>query len=791
MRPFRYINAKSIRQTVKLLGTYQGKAKLIAGGTDLLGELKDAILPEYPEIIINLKTVPGLKEIKENSRGIRIGSLVRLADIISSPVVKKSYPLLAEAAGNVATPQIRRMGTIGGNLCQDLRCWYYRYPHQVGGRITCYLKGGGRCYAVNGENEYHSIFGGVKVDKTSCSYDCPACIEIPAYLNKIRENNLPEAARILLERNPFPSITGRVCPHYCENTCARQDFDEAVSIRNIERFIGDYILDHLDELIKAPSSDTGKKIAVIGSGPAGLSAAYYLRRTGHSVTVYERMDEAGGMLAYGIPPYRLPKDIVRKVIKAIEKTGVTFKLKVDVGKDTTLDSIRKEFDSVVIASGAWGQPAVSFEGNELAQSGLDLLNKVNQGLKINTGQKVVVIGGGNVALDVAITARRLGAGDVIVACLESRTEMPALESEIQQAIEEGITLIPSRGPHRIITSDGKVTGMELVKCESVFDENGNFSPTFDYSVIESMQAEAVYLAIGQKPELSFIIGDLSTSLEKGLLAVNNDTQETGVPSIFAVGEATTGRGTVIEAIASGHRAAHAIDRYLGCNEIQAEALVSKPTDSLVNINHSSLGNIARISSQVVPFTSRTIDDEEAIGFSLDDARIEANRCFNCSCFAVNASDMAVALMALDAEVKIQGRDGVRIVTIEQFFSSARNILRVNKVVTEIRIPRIPSTAKQRYIKFRLRKAIDFPIVSVATILNTKDGVCRDARVAFGAVAPMPIRSIEVEQTLKGKPLNEATAEAAAQAAIRNAMPLDKNAHKIQILKTLVKRAILS
>ena len=178
-------------------------------------------------------------------------------------------------------------------------------------------------------------------------------MDIPSYLSKIREGNLPEAAKILLNTNPIPSITGRVCPHFCEQECNRGEFDESVSIRDIERFMGDYILENANEIIKPPETDTGKSVAIVGSGPAGLSAAYYLRMSGHRVTVFDRMEEPGGMLAYGIPAYRLPKDIVRRVVKTIENTGVEFKLKVDVGKDVTVDDLKKDFDSVFIASGAW------------------------------------------------------------------------------------------------------------------------------------------------------------------------------------------------------------------------------------------------------------------------------------------------------------------------------------------------------------------------------------------------------------------------------------------------------
>lgn len=426
MKSFKHINAKTIDEAVKLLKDYKGKAKLIAGGTDLLAILKDKILPDYPETIINVKTIPGLDYIKEDDQGLKIGALATLADIAESPTVKGKYKVLAEAAEAVATPQIRNMGTIGGNLSQDVRCWYYRYPHQVGGRILCYLKGGRGCYAFTGENRYHSIMGACRVASPPCSSNCPGSVDIPLYLNKIREDDLREAAKILLNANPIPSITGRVCPHFCEQECNRGDFDESVSIRDIERFMGDYILENASEIIKPPETDTNKSVAIVGSGPAGLSAAYYLRMSGHRVTVFDRMEEAGGLLAYVVPTYRLPKDVVRRVVKTIKDAGVEFKLKVDVGKDITVENLKKDFESVFIASGAWTPLTIGLEGQELTKFGLDFLTNINLGVNEVPGKKVLVIGGGSAAIDVGITALRLGAEEVTLACVESREEMPAL-----------------------------------------------------------------------------------------------------------------------------------------------------------------------------------------------------------------------------------------------------------------------------------------------------------------------------------------------------------------------------
>lgn len=791
MKSFNHVNAKTVKEAVKLLKSNQGRAKLMAGGTDLLGTLKDKILPAYPETIINIKTIPNLNHISEDGGGLKIGALAKLEAIAQSPIVREKYKLLAEAAGAVATPQVRRMGTIGGNLCQDVRCWYYRYPHSVGGRILCYLKGGKGCYALTRENQYHSIFGGLRDAPPPCSSACPGGVDIPSYLSQIREDDLPQAARTLLNTNPLPSVTGRVCPHFCEQECNRGDFDESVSIRDIERFMGDYILDNADEIIRAPETDSGKSVAIIGSGPAGLSAAYYLRMSGHRVTVFERMEEAGGMLAYVIPAYRLPKDIVKRVVKAIENTGVEFKLKVDVGKDVTLDDLKRDFDSVFIANGAWNPVSIGLEGEESTRFGLEFLTNINLGVKEVPGKKVLVIGGGNAAVDVAISALRLGAEEAIMACLESPEEMPALPWEIELAVEQGVKLMTCWGPNRVLKSGGKVKGMELVRCTSVFDEQGRFAPSYDNAVKETVEADQIVMAVGYASDFSFIKPGSSLKVEKGLITVDSLTQATSVPGVFAGGSVTHGPATVIEAIAAGRRAAAAMDVYLKGVGAKTEDEAEKTAKPFLKFNSDYLKKTSRVEMPKRPVADRSIDIEDAIGLGLSEIEGEANRCFNCGCVSVNSSDMGLVLVALGARVKIAGPGGVRTLPIEEFFGSLRTILEADEMVTEIQIPQPPDGARQTFIKFRLRESVDFPIVSIASVITVDGGICRDARIVLGAVAPEPIRATMAEQAIRGKAINTTTAEAASEAAVTGAIPLKMNAYKIEITKTLVKRAILS
>jgi NADPH-dependent glutamate synthase beta subunit-like oxidoreductase len=781
MKSFEHKDAKTINEAIKLQS--KGKTKLIAGGTDLLGILKDKILPEYPGTVINIKTIPNLDYIKEDTAGLKMGALTKLEDIARSPIIREKYTILAEAAEAVATPAIRTMGTLGGNLCQDVRCWYYRYPHQIGGRIECYLKGGKECYALTRENQYHSIFGGMRFGHTSCQSACPGHVNIPTYLSHIREGNLLEAARVLLQNNPIPAITGRVCPHFCEQLCNRGDFDESLSVRNVERFVGDYILDSANEVIEKPAKSTGKKVAIVGSGPSGLAAAYYLRLSGHRVTVFDRMEEAGGLLRYAIPTYRLPRDVVRRTIEILENMGIEFKLKADIGKKITLKNLKKQYDAVFIGTGAWDPVSIGLDGEKSAKFGLEFLTNVQKGLKKAPGKKVLVIGGGNAAIDAAISSLRLGAEEATMACLESREEMPALPWEIEQAEEEHVKIMPSWGPHKILKAHGKVVGMELIRCTSVFDKVGSFAPVCDETVKTTVEADVVVMAVGYATDLKLAEGVVKTN--RGLIVANQETQATNVRGIFAGGSVARGAATVIEAIADGKRAAAAIDAYLK----KAGKETGKAAGPLLKFNPEYYKSTRKLQASRIPVSQRKIEIEDTPGFGLDQINMEANRCFNCSCVSVNATDTGVALEALNAKVKIVGAGGTRVIPVAEFFGSFPNALEEGDIVTEIQVPALRDGARQAFVKFRLREAIDFALVSVASVITAEDGICQDARIVLGAVAPRPVRAIAVEKVLVGQALDDTQAAAAAEAALLDALPLEKNSYKIPIAREMVQRAI--
>ena len=761
LRNFKHISASSLEEATAILAKAKGKGAAIAGGTDLLGVLKDNVHAESPEVVINLKTIPNLSYVKESKKGLRIGALTTLAEISKNRTIQEKYTLLAEAARSVASPQIRNMGTVGGNICQEPRCWYYRAPDDY---FHCLRKGGGKCSALLGDNRYHSIFGSVRVAQPSCSQTCPGNIEIPAYMSHVRNGDLPKAAEIILANNPIPAITGRICPHFCESQCNRSDHDDAVSIRNVERVVGDYILDNAADLLKPPKKELKDGVAVVGAGPAGLSAAYYLRKAGYQVTVYDKMPEAGGMLTYGIPAYRLPKDVVKRQIKALEAMGIKFKMNATVGKKgTTLKDLRKKFKYVFLASGAWGQRTLNLDQAELLTSGLDFLVSIGLGEKPEMGKKVLVIGGGNVAVDVAVNARRLGAKQVTMVCLESRDTMPAFEEEIEEALHEGVTIMPSFGPRRIIKNKGRLAGMEFVSCTSVFDEAGQFNPSFDDSVKKTVEADQIILAIGQATDLSYADDKLETS--RGLIVINEQTRATSQDGVYAGGDVTSGPASVIHAIAAGRKTAQ----------------------SMAKIKPKTFMPLGQTLDMHIDGYQKSLRNMDMSG--PDDIRSEAERCVNCGCIAVSASDLAPALMALGAKIKTTKRT----LDADDFFTASVmkcTVLDDSELVEEIEIPAPAKTNRQGYQKFRIRNSIDFPIVSLAYSFNLDGQTIRDARIALGAVAPVPVRAQAVEDYLEGKPASDETAIAAGEVAVREVKPLSKNKFKVQVVKGLLRKMLM-
>ncbi|MDD6188303.1 MAG: FAD binding domain-containing protein [Clostridiales bacterium] len=776
MRPFNHTNAKTLEEASKALE--QGKAALIAGGTDLLGTLKDNILREYPENVVNIKTIPGLDYIKEEDGMLKIGALTRLADIAECAAIKEKYTALAQAAKAVASPHLRDMGTIAGNISQFPRCWYYRKAEN---RFDCLRKGGTECFAHTGQNRFHSIMGGAKVRATSCQQECPAGTNIPAYNDRIRKGDWDGAAEIIMQVNPMPMITGRVCAHTCQQHCNRCTSEcDSVYINGVERTLGDYILDHADKFYKAPEVETGKSVAIVGGGPAGLSAAFYLRKAGNKVTVYDVKDEAGGMLMYAIPAYRLPKDVVRKLINALKSMGIEFKTGVRIGVDVEPLELEKQYDSVCYSTGTWKRPVAGLAGEELTHFGLDFLVGVEKWMEGKIGSEVIVTGGGNVAMDVAITAKRLGAKKVTMACLETRETMPASKEEIARAEEEGVIIMPSWGLSRVVEENGIVKGLELKRCVSTRDADGRFNPKYDESEKTVIAAENILMAIGQTVDLSFLDEKYQVQLSaRGLIDIDNEAM-TSRPGIYAAGDATTGPGTVIRAIANGHKAANGMNKYLGVAVASADnkLYLTKPADDAPS-------RTKQMKLREVALEERSLNVEDAFTATPEEAIEEAKRCLSCSCYAVHPSDVAPALIALDAKVITNKRE----LDINEFFTvkvPSSTVLMPGEIITEIQIPTPKPGVKTAFIKFAYRKSIDFPVVNCAVAVGGES-----PRVCLNAIAPVPYRARKAEELLRGQEITEALAEAAGEAAVIGAQPDEDNRFKVQISKVMVKRVLLS
>lgn len=783
MKYFEHESAATFDEAVSLLKeSPKGKTVVMAGGSDLIGVLKEQILEDYPEKVVDLKTVRGGEYIKQDGDTIEIGALTKLCDIVKSDLLNEKAPVLSQAARSVATPLIRNVATMGGNICQDVRCWFYRYPHGIGGRMDCMRKGGKECYAVMGDNRYHSIFGGMKVHTTPCSVQCPANTDIPAYMERLREGDVEGAAHILMEANPIPMITSRVCAHTCQEQCNRCGSDESVSIHGVERYVGDYILEHPDTFYRAPETETGHKVALVGAGPAGLSAAYYLRKAGHDVTVFDKMEEPGGMLTYAIPNYRLPKSYVKQVAAAYEKMGIRFRLGCCLGEDIQAEDLEKEYDNVFYATGAWKRPVLGFDGEEFTEFGLQFLMEVNQWMNKKDRRHVLVVGGGNVAMDVAITARRLGAESVTLACLESEPEMPASREEIARAREEGIEIMPSYGVSKAIYEGSQVTGMELMRCTSVKDENGRFNPRYDREETLRVSADSILMAAGQKVDLSFLGDKYGLALERGLIQVDKDTQATSKSGIYAGGDATTGPATVIQGVRSGRNAAEAINRgYAVMPERRRE-------DKFIHFDTAGVKEEHAVKDKELSAAERALDKEDSFTLTGEEAAREAGRCMNCGCYSVNASDISPVLILLDARI-VTTKKTVRAADFFTTRLKAADMLDTDELVTAVRF-RVPEGYTTAYDKFRVREAVDFAIVSLAYAYRMKDGLIEDARIVLGGVAPVPMERKNVEAFLAGREPDEALAEAAAELAVEGTAAMANNSYKIQEVRALIKKMIL-
>jgi formate dehydrogenase beta subunit len=524
-----------------------------------------------------------------------------------------------------------------------------------------------------------------------CMMACPAHTNAGRYVALIAEGRYEEAYRFARDPNPLASICGRVCAHPCETACRRGAIDQPIAIRALKRFLTER---HGPESKRPLDINAGRaqqklpfKVAVVGAGPVGLSAAHDLALMGYSVTIFEAAPVAGGMLYLGVPEYRLPRDVVEAQVREILATGdITLKLNSKAGRDFTISDLgRQGFDAVLLAIGAHSSRDLAIPGVDLdgVHKGIDFLLNVNLGYQFTIGKKVIIIGGGNVAMDVArsaarevirrhvegvehqepsqenveavatremmdvsLSALRLGAREVHLVCLESRKEMPAALEEIAEAEEEGIMLHPGLGPKRFVGEDGRVTGLEVLKTRRVFDENGRFNPSFYEGSEEVLDCDTVIMAIGQAPRLDFLKPEDGVEISRrGLIAVNPANLMTSAEGVFAGGDCVFGPRLIIDSVADGKRAAVGIDEFLRGRShpepvVEVEILERHSMPSY-------LLDLIRQPIPTVPLERRTGTTEVELVLDEESAQAEAQRCLHCwvnTVFEGNLEDGSLCIL---------------------------------------------------------------------------------------------------------------------------------------------------
>lgn len=482
-----------------------------------------------------------------------------------------------------------------------------------------------------------------------CQVECPAGIDIPGFISLLAHANTEEAISLIKEALPFPASLGRVCNRPCELQCSRLCADDSVSICFLKRYIADEDLKRPNPYVPSVGRPTGKRVAIVGAGPAGLSAAFYLRRDGHEVVVFDAHEEPGGMLRYGIPAYRLPRDVLAKEIGIIEKMGVEIRCGKRLGKDFTLDSLAADYDSVFLAIGAQGSSSMRVEGEAAAIPGIDFLERIAEGEEVDLGDDVVVVGGGNTAIDSARTAVRLGAKKVTILYRRTRDEMPADKLEIEAAESEGVKINYLAAPIAMERTEWGVT-LTCVKMKlGEPDASGRRRPVPIEKSEFRLDASSVISAIGQGVEAECVGPDESDiRLTKWkTLDVDPDTFATSREGVFAGGDCATGADVAVTAIAAGRKAAASIDQYLrgepvtgepkGYLHMMAETPEQAPEEIKAVVKEHP-GDRVRMPELDLKNRKATFEEVE-LGFTEEQARREAERCLSCGCRSYESCTM--------------------------------------------------------------------------------------------------------------------------------------------------------
>lgn len=482
-----------------------------------------------------------------------------------------------------------------------------------------------------------------------CRAACPVNTDVQAYVGLIAQGRYAEALEVIRSVNPIASVCSVICHHPCEQACRRCAVDEPLAVRHLKRFALEKAADYRKNKRRLVKQTRDKKIAIIGSGPSGLTAANDLADLGYGVTIYERHPVLGGMLSSAIPTYRLPRETLQEDIDDIIAKGVEARTNCEIGRDITMNEIIDKHDAILIAVGLSESRALNIPGADVpgVLLAIPFLEDAAFQKKIELGSKVLVIGGGNVAIDVARTAKRLGAGYVEMVCLESAEEMPAWKWEVDEAVEEDIAISHRWGPKAVRRDNGRITGLEVVKVLSVFDSNGRFSPTFDNDTTSFIEADTVIITIGQMTNLSFLEDSQVQVDERGRVVWDPETHMSSLRGVFVSGEVVTGPGSAIQAVASGHRSAMAMHVYLEGHEIEGvlptyekEPIAQLPGD-VADVIHRE----PRMKVEHLPPETRCSSFMQfEFGYDEESALKEAGRCRGCGGGAVVDTDKCMACL---------------------------------------------------------------------------------------------------------------------------------------------------
>lgn len=470
---------------------------------------------------------------------------------------------------------------------------------------------------------------------SACQHTCPISQDVPSYIGYLAQGKYEEAIKVVLKENPLPLICGRVCDSPCEGKCVAGEWDDPIAIKSLKRFLADYEMEHEVALDLKPEAKKEERIAVVGSGPGGLTCAHYLALKGYPVTIFESHNEPGGMLYLGIPEFRLPKDVLKYEIDRIKKLGVEIKTNTTIGKDISLAQLKEEYKAVFVAIGAHKglKMRIPDEDSEGVLDAVEFLRDYNVDNEVKIGEKVIVIGGGNSAIDAARVAKRLGK-DTKIFYRRTKAEMPAIRSEIDEAVIEGIDIQMLVAPVKVLATSGRLKRIECIKMElGEMDESGRRRPVPIPGSEFTVDVDSLILAISQEPEVSLIAGENGLKISKwSTIEVDPETLHTNIEGIFAGGDAVSGPNTVTGAMAHGKTAAQMIDKFVSGEKLEVAYEVTRPADQVeaYELSEEEVESLKRPEMPMIPVGERPgCFKEVELGLSETDAVSEAKRCLRC------------------------------------------------------------------------------------------------------------------------------------------------------------------